>query len=68
MLFRSTGTESAGGILLLNGLAFHAMALASPECARTAITAAYRSVDELSKETDSDTTLARGEFVFRGDS
>lgn len=58
----------AGGILLLNGLAFHAMALASPECARTAITAAYRSVDELSKETDSDTTLARGEFVFRGDS
>ena len=60
---------SAGDILLLDGLAFHAAGLASGDNPRRVITLAYTSVDELSQGEDPRSrVLVRGQRLYRGGS
>jgi ectoine hydroxylase-related dioxygenase (phytanoyl-CoA dioxygenase family) len=61
-----------GDLLLLNGLAFHAMGDGSSASERLLLTGAYRSVDELRRpvtvDEDPEAVLVLGEHLFRGDS
>jgi phytanoyl-CoA hydroxylase len=60
----------AGGVLAVGGLAFHAAGPAPAGTRRVALTAAYRSVDELAaaERSDPNLHLVRGSGLYRGDS
>ena len=59
---------SAGDILLLDGLAFHAGGLATKDNPRRVITLAYTSVDELLQGEEPSRVLVRGQRLYRGGS
>jgi phytanoyl-CoA hydroxylase len=60
----------AGGILAIDGLAFHAAGETPVEKPRVLLTAAYRSVDELTERESDDPhyQLVLGNNLYRGDS
>ena len=62
-----TVPASAGDILLLDGLVFHAGGLASTDNPRRVITLAYTSVDELLPEGEVQSRiLVKGQRHYRG--
>jgi phytanoyl-CoA hydroxylase len=60
----------AGGVLAVDGLAFHAAGHTTGSIPRVALTGAYRSVDELARDEPADPNLEvlLGENLYRGDS
>jgi ectoine hydroxylase-related dioxygenase (phytanoyl-CoA dioxygenase family) len=56
-----------GGILVFDGLIFHSAGINRTDNTRMSVTVAYRSVDELSVETDNEhQSLVSGEYIYKG--